>query len=106
MCRQHHRQEERRTETQEQAYEGATRRLDPQGAEVAMGRSFGRGSHFPWWVLWFIWPLGFLVKGMIVAIAGAVTALATAVASGNVSIPHFLPLLLIVVGIMLLKRWR
>ncbi len=106
MCRRHHRQDERRTETQEQPYEGETRRLDPQGAEVAMGRSFGRGGHFPWWVLWFIWPLAFLVKGMVVTIATAVTALGTGLAAGTVSIPPFLAVLLIIGGILLLKQRR
>ena len=106
MCKRHHRQDERRTETPEQPYEGETRRLDPQGGEAVMRRPFGRHGHFPWWILWFIWPLALLAKGMVVTIATAVSALATAIAAGSVSIPPFLPVLLVVVGIMLLKRRR
>jgi hypothetical protein len=106
MCKRHHRTETRQEELRG-AYEGETVRLDSRSGELSMARAtgvHGHHGHFPWWVLWFIWPLAALFKGILVALAGAATAVATGLSTGAIPALHFLPLLLIVIAIMLLRR--
>ena len=106
MCKRHHRTETRQEEPRE-AYEGETVRLDSRSGELSMAqatRVHRHHAHFPWWVLWFIWPLAALFKGILLAVTGAATAVATGLSTGAIPALHFLPLLLIVIAIMLLRR--
>ena len=102
MCKRHHRTEARsetRTETTaEGAYEGETRRLDPRGGEMAMRRVDRHYVHFPWWILFFAWPLIGLIKGAVVELVTVVGAV------GGGGVPLILPLLLIALGIYLFRR--
>jgi uncharacterized membrane protein YhaH (DUF805 family) len=58
------------------AYEGRTTRLDAGVAErwaQTSGREERRacrGSGFPWWTLWLIWPLFFVLKAAVATMAG------------------------------------
>ena len=106
MCKRHHRTETRQEEPQG-AYEGETVRLDGRPGELSMARTTGgreHHRHFPWWMLWFIWPLAVLFKGILIAVTGAAMAVATGLSTGAIPALHFLPILLIVIALMLLRR--
>lgn len=85
-------------------YEGETVRLDPGQGEMALRRASHRRDYFPWWTLWMIWPLVFLVKGAFIAVASAASALAGGLGGSAAPGAYWLPILLIVVGIVLWRR--
>ena len=99
MCKRHTPVMERAPETHAGPYEGETVRL---GAHDATWTEHRRRWHaFPWWTLWMIWPLIGLVKVLVAALATAFDGLAPLVAGGAWGV---WPLLLIVVGLVLLRR--
>jgi hypothetical protein len=103
MCKRHQYKAEDR-ESKEVPYEGETRRLDPQ--QTGAGATYRRASHahFPWWTLWLIWPLIYVVKGMVRVLADAATAIGGAVSTIDFGGLWLLPIILIVAGIVLLRR--
>ncbi len=86
----------RPTATATQPYEGETIRL---GGEQALKMEQPRARHhcFPWWTLWLIWPLIGVFKWMLPLLIGAIGGLM------QIMIP-LLPVLLIVLGLLLLRR--
>lgn len=97
------RQEQPRAEAPGTPYEGETMRLDVRGQEENGYAHAARWHSFPWWVLWFIWPLIWIVKGVaaaLVAIVGGVGEMLPHVVGSGFS---FWPLILILIGIAL---WR
>ena len=104
MCRQHFHTVETRMAVAEGAYEGETVRLDTQREGREARRESGRHGHFPWWTLWLIWPLVGLVKWLVPVLLGAIAAAAGALS--HLPAPAFgpWPILLIVAGIILLRR--
>ena len=88
----------------EGAYEGETVRLDTQREGQEARPETGRHGHFPWWTLWLIWPLVGLVKWLVPVLLATIGAVAGALS--QLSAPAFgpWPILLIVVGIILLRR--
>ena len=88
----------------EGAYEGETVRLDTQRKGQEDRRETGRHGHFPWWTLWLIWPLVGLVKWLVPVLLGVIAGVAEALT--QLPTPAFgpWPILLIVAGIILLRR--
>ncbi len=96
MCGRRHVQLE--TTPADESYTGETVDLSRQARTTAGAHqaAMWRGG-FPWWTLWLIWPLILLLKTTIPFIAGSLAALA------QISVP-LVPVLLIVIGILLLRR--
>ena len=63
-----------------------------------------RHGHFPLWALWFIWPLAGFVMWLVPAILGAIAAVAGTLSEVVGAVPGPWPVLLIIIGIMLLRR--
>ena len=79
-------------------YTGETINLGSERVPTAAAKSRQcANSSFPFWTLWLIWPLFGLLKGALPFIAGSVAVLSQFVML-------LLPLVLIVIGIMLLRR--
>lgn len=78
-------------------YEGETIRFDPQGRLEGSARSRRHCGGFPWWTLWLIWPLIGLLKWSVPLLLGVVAGL------GQLTVP-LIPVLLIVLGLLLLRR--
>jgi hypothetical protein len=80
-----------------ESYTGETRRLDHQ---AHMGSTFrlaaGRGG-VPWWTLWLLWPLIGVIKAAGPVVWSGIAALS------QVTVP-LLPLVLVVVVLVLLRR--
>ena len=105
MCRRHIKATEMRTATAEGPYEGETVRLGTQhDGQAAQG--IARHGHFPWWSLWLIWPLFGLVKWLVPALRAGIAAVAGTLSELPLLAAGPWPILLIVVGIMLLRRKR
>ena len=105
MCGKHKWSQSERSAVAQEGYEGKTIRL---GEEQPGGPAQGASIHwhrFPWWTLWLIWPLFGLIKGAVVAVSGMVGAAATQLAEISVGALSFWPLLLILLGLLLLRRW-
>lgn len=90
--------------TRSEVYEGPTVRLDTPAGVSVQGHSGSCGHHWPWHLLWLIWPLFFLAKWLVPLIVSAVTALFTSLTTPIVLTIPLLPLVLIGVGIVLLLR--
>lgn len=91
------RKRERRSQIEDSSsYTGATISLNAESRTTA-GPSCSRKYHFPFWLLWLIWPLAGLLKVVIPSLA---TALAIA---AQWTLPLW-PLLLIAIGLFLLRR--
>ena len=95
MCGRRHVQSE--TTTADETYTGETVDLSRQERATAGAHQAVMWRGFPWWTLWLIWPLIILLKTTIPLLAGGLTALA------QLSVP-LVPILLIVIGILLLRR--
>lgn len=65
---------------------------------AARSRSW-RSAHFPWWMLWLIWPLIGIGKAVAPAVIGALGSLS------QLTTP-LLPVILVVLGVALLIRMR
>jgi hypothetical protein len=100
MCGRTCRPVEPRRATVEQPYEGETVRLDPSAITAAAARREGPG--FPCWIWWMIWPLFWLAKGLFTLLAGVLAAMSGLAA--DLPVPHFWPVVLITVGVLLLHR--
>lgn len=87
--------------TREEAYEGKTIRLDQSVTQWQPASTTMRCHHFPWWILWFIWPAFFMLKWLIPLIIGSSTAILQTLSV--ISAPFF-ALVLIGVGVALLYR--
>ncbi|MEM8535274.1 MAG: hypothetical protein AAGF95_30835 [Chloroflexota bacterium] len=92
-----------RVHTHQEAYEGETVRLDPSTAQWQPVSSTTRCHHFPWWILWFIWPAFFMLKWLAPIIIGSSAAMLQTLST--ISVP-LLPLILIGIGAALLYRER
>lgn len=78
-------------------YEGQTIRFDPQHDPERHYKSRHHCGGFPWWTLWLIWPLIGLLKWSAPLLLGAVAGL------GQLTLP-LIPVLMIVLGLLLLRR--
>lgn len=78
-------------------YEGETIRFDPQSSMESSAQSRRHCGSFPWWTLWLIWPLIGLLKWSAPLLLGVVAGL------GQLTVP-LIPVLLIVLGLLLLRR--
>ena len=90
--------------TAEGPYEGKTVRLDAQQATEVKRHKVAHCGMFPWWTLWLIWPLIGLFKWLVPAILAGIAAVAGALSELPLLAAGPWPILLIVVGIMLLRR--
>ena len=94
---------ETRTVAADASYTGETVRLGTwQEGRHAPGCY--RHGHFPLWALWFIWPLAGFVMWLVPAILSAVAAVAGTLSEAVGAVPGPWPVLLIIAGIMLLRR--
>ncbi len=86
------------TTTTGESYTGETVDLSRQArATAGTHQAVMRCGGFPWWTLWLIWPLIILLKTTIPLIVGYLAVLA------QVIVP-LIPVLLIIIGILLLRR--
>lgn len=87
-------------------FEGETIRLDGRlrvpHYEQAVPQQSRRKAHcqMHWWPLWMIWPLFGLIKWLAPALVAAGTTLGQAI----LSVPLLVPIVLIIAGIVLLRR--
>ncbi|NOK61793.1 MAG: hypothetical protein GFH27_549281n86 [Chloroflexi bacterium AL-W] len=89
--------------THKEVYEGKTVRLDQAMAQWQPTATTTRCQHFPWWILWFIWPAFFMFKWLLPLVIGsAATTLQTLSAISG----PLLALILIGAGVTLLYRER
>lgn len=80
------------------AYTGETINLSSERVPTATSKSRQCASGgFPFWTLWLIWPLFGLLKGALPFITSSVAVLSQVVML-------LLPVVLVVIGIMLLRR--
>jgi hypothetical protein len=93
MCKRH----TMRTATVTQPYEGETIRLGAKRYSEYEPKAAGHCGGFPWWTLWLIWPLIGLLKASVPLLIGVVAGI------GEITLP-LVPLLLIVCGLLLLRR--
>ncbi|MBV9788866.1 MAG: hypothetical protein JOZ51_11865 [Chloroflexi bacterium] len=80
-----------------QSYEGETIRFDAQGDPERRSKPRHHCGGFPWWTLWLIWPLISVLKWSVPLLLGVVANL------GQITLP-LIPVLMIVVGLLLLRR--
>lgn len=80
-----------------QPYEGETIRFDSQRVSEREAGSSHHCGGFPWWTLWLIWPLIGLLKWSVPLLLGVVGSL------GQITVP-LIPVVLIVLGLILLRR--
>lgn len=80
-----------------EAYEGETIRFDPRRGLEQRSKSRHHCGGFPWWTLWLIWPLIGVLKWSVPLLFGVVAGL------GEITVP-LIPVLMIVVGLLLLRR--
>lgn len=104
MCKHHlkHAQDrERHT-----AYEGETVQLDSRQGVLAAQHAPARCGHFPWWILWFIWPLIGLVKLLAVSVPSLFAATVAFLQRPIFLEVSLLPIVLIIIGVFLLLSGR
>ena len=104
MCKPRKARMEVATATPQGAYEGETIRLDRRQADANASPEWRHRGAFPWWTLWLIWPLISLAKWVVPAILGGVAAAAGALSEVVASGIMFWPVLLIVIGVVLLRK--
>jgi hypothetical protein len=80
-----------------QPYEGETIRFDAEQRALGDSQATLHCASFPWWTLWLIWPLIGLLKWSMPLLIGVVASI------GEITVP-LIPLLLIVLGLLLLRR--
>jgi hypothetical protein len=90
-------------------YEGKTTRLDAgEGERWAQGgreeRRACRASGFPWWSLWLIWPLFFVLKAAVLSVAGAWSGVLAAIGAPASLLAAMAAVALIVAGLWLVRR--
>ncbi len=85
------------TTTTGESYTGETVDLSRQPPAAGTCQAAMWRGGFPWWTLWLIWPLIILLKTTIPLIVGYLAVLA------QVIVP-LIPVLLIIIGILLLRR--
>ena len=82
--------------TARDSYTGVTRRLDDHTPLGTLRSAAGRGA-FPWWTLWFLWPLTGVLKVAVPVVWSGVVALS------QVTVP-LLPVV-VIVGVLVVL-WR
>lgn len=109
MCKRHARRMVPPALASEGAYEGETARLESgeldrmwDGRSRAERRGACRGG-FPWWALWLLWPLFFVLKPLAMAARGAMASVAGPVALADLP-AALLAVALIVAGLLLVLR--
>lgn len=78
-------------------YEGRTIRFEPRRDPERRSGSRHHCGGFPWWTLWLIWPLIGLLKWSAPLLLGVVAGM------GQLTLP-LIPVLMIVLGLLLLRR--
>lgn len=99
-----------RSEIPEGSYEGDTVRLSTHQQDQGLHplrsvhRKHDHHNGFPWWTLWLIWPLFGVVKEIVTAFGASIAAVVNALPTHTFSVSAIIPILLIVVGVLLLRR--
>jgi Mn2+/Fe2+ NRAMP family transporter len=99
MCKRHAYSPQARLAS-EGAYEGRTVRLDPR-QDTGEGRQASSRGHFPWWMLWLIWPLMMLAKLVLPLALATIGAIGGALAGPGMTL---VAVLMIAIGLLLLLR--
>lgn len=87
------------TDVPPQPYTGATVQLRSEAARSVEGQRRQRcRSSFPWWTLWLIWPLIGVAKMALPMLLNA------GIVISQIGVPLLIPLALIVIGVLLLRR--